>query len=155
MAGTAMGTIGVVGKATRATATVTTGTATAVTATGIASIASCAATRFMGGGLDEMMLGTLAGAMLGTLSLVLNQRASWGKMVQPLGAMLVAFTATTGATLFHAVDVDKALLGGLIVLVPGFTIAIAVRELVSGHTVAGIGIHVGHGILSAWAGPFS
>jgi len=100
-------------------------------------IASCAATRFMGGGVDEMLLGTLAGAMLGTLSLILGWREGWGKMIEPLGAMLVAFVTVVGSGLFEAVDADKALLGGLIVLVPGFTIAIAVRELVSGHTAAG------------------
>lgn len=100
-------------------------------------IASCAATRFMGGGVHEMLLGTLAGAMLGTLSLVLGLRGSWGKMVEPLGGMVVAVTAIVGSTLFVAVDVDKSLLGGLIVLVPGFSIAISVRELVSGHTAAG------------------
>lgn len=100
-------------------------------------IASCAATRFMGGGLDEMLLGTLAGAMLATLSLLLGRHPSSARMIEPLGAMLVAFTTVAGAGLFAAVDVDKALLGGLIVLVPGFSIAIAVRELVSGHTAAG------------------
>jgi uncharacterized membrane protein YjjP (DUF1212 family) len=100
-------------------------------------VASCAATRFMGGGVNEMLLGTLAGAMLGTLSLLLGLRASWGKMIEPLGAMIVAFTAIVGSTLFVTVDVDKSLLGGLIVLVPGFSIAISVRELVSGHTAAG------------------
>ena len=30
----------------------------------------------MGGGVNEMLLGTLAGAMLGTLSLLLDLRAS-------------------------------------------------------------------------------
>jgi uncharacterized membrane protein YjjP (DUF1212 family) len=100
-------------------------------------IASCAATRFMGGGVNEMLLGTLAGAMLGSLSLLLDLRASWGRMVESLGAMIVAFTTIVGSSLFLTVDVDKALLGGLIFLVPGFTIAIAVRELVSGHTAAG------------------
>ncbi len=100
-------------------------------------VASCAATRFMGGGVEEMLLGTLAGAMLGTLSLLLGLRATWSKMVEPLGAMAVAFTTTVGANLFTSVDVDKSLLGGMIVLVPGFTIAISVRELVGGHTAAG------------------
>ena len=41
-------------------------------------IAACASTRFMGGGIDEMLLGTLAGAMLGTLALFLGKRPSWG-----------------------------------------------------------------------------
>ena len=100
-------------------------------------IASCAATRFLGGGKDELLLGTMAGALLGTTSLLLSRRAAFTGLVEPLGAMIVALTAVLGAGLFPGVDVDKALLGGLIVLVPGFSIAIAVRELVSGHTTSG------------------
>jgi uncharacterized membrane protein YjjP (DUF1212 family) len=100
-------------------------------------VASCAATRFLGGGTEELLLGTLAGAMLGTLALLLRRRPSASLLFEPAGAMTVALTAVLGAQLFDAVDVDKALLGGLIVLLPGFSIAIAVRELMSGHTAAG------------------
>jgi uncharacterized membrane protein YjjP (DUF1212 family) len=111
-------------------------------------MASGAASAFFGGGLAEIALGSIAGALLGTLDLASTRFASIKRMFLPLAAALVALTATVLHPWFGNVDVDGATLGGIIVLVPGFSLTIGVSELVTNNTAAGVS-RLGSALMSA------
>ncbi len=101
-------------------------------------LASGAATRFFGGGWMEMALGALGGAVLGIISAVATSRQLNPRLIETLGSFSVALSIALVAPLLGPVDVNAAVFGGIIVLVPGFTIAIGVSELVTHHVTAGV-----------------
>jgi uncharacterized membrane protein YjjP (DUF1212 family) len=100
--------------------------------------AAFAAAFFYGGGLADMALGATAGATLALLHLARGHVPSLARLFEPLGAFLVAFTATALASAYGA-SANVATLAGLIVLVPGFSITVAATELATGHPVSGSG----------------
>lgn len=101
-------------------------------------VASCAAAFFYRGGWSEMLLGAAAGAALALTHLLARRAEALGRLFEPLGAFAVALTATLLAPRFGA-DGDLAILAGLVVLVPGFSITVAATELATGHPVSGSG----------------
>ena len=111
-------------------------------------MASGAAAAFFGGGLAEIALGSIAGALLGTFDQISARFTSIKRMFLPMAAALVSLTATILHPWFGAVDVDGATLGGIIVLVPGFSITIGVSELVTNNTAAGVS-RLGAALMSA------
>lgn len=100
--------------------------------------AAFAAAFFYGGSLRDMALSATAGAALALVNWAKGRFESLARLFEPLGAFVVAFTATALAGLFGA-SADIATLAGLIVLVPGFSITVAATELATGHPVSGSG----------------
>ncbi|MCG3163243.1 MAG: hypothetical protein JMDDDDMK_04628 [Acidobacteria bacterium] len=92
-------------------------------------LASAAASRFLGGGLKEIAVSALIGLITGLLSLLAGKYQSLGKVFE----FIVAFTASALAeSLTFAIGpyaVSNAMLAGLIVLMPGLTLTIALIEL--------------------------
>jgi len=100
-------------------------------------LASGGAARFFGGGWGEMLLATAAGFGLG-LTVFARARLTWLKrLFEPIGAFVVTMIVMAGVTLLPGTSADQAVLGGLIVLVPGFTLTVAVTELATRHLVSG------------------
>ena len=99
--------------------------------------ASGGAARFFGGGMAEILLATMTGLGLGVLALAGKYSATLNRLFEPLGGFIVALLATVGATFFATVSTDQATLGGLIILVPGFTLTVAVAELATRNLVSG------------------
>ena len=102
------------------------------------ALTSFAAARFFGGGLAEMQLAGLAGAVLGALYMLAGRFEALGRLFEPLGAMGVSATVYCAANVLQA-SPDIALLAGLVVLVPGFSLTIGATELAMKHPVSGIG----------------
>lgn len=98
---------------------------------------SAAAVNFFGGGLAETLLAGVSGLSLGLLYLLTETFVPLRRLFEPIGALLVSLTAVCLAQSFDA-SADLATLAGLIILVPGFSIAIGATELALKHPTSGI-----------------
>lgn len=101
------------------------------------AIASAAASRFFGAGPKELALVFVCGALIGAMSLM-SGRAPWlGRIFEPLAGVLVSLIATLGVLVVGPVSVPIVTVAGLIVLVPGFTLTVAVNELANRSLISG------------------
>jgi len=97
--------------------------------------------RFFGGGLLEIGAGAVIGALIGALSIAWP-RMTTGAPVFELLASAVAATVATGAAAIAAkqglaLSAYVAMLSGVVGLLPGFTLTVAVTELASRHLASG------------------
>ena len=100
-------------------------------------LASGAATRFLGGGLREIVAGTILGLIIGVLAALARRYAGIARVFEPLAAFIAAFLATGAGVLIGPLSVFIATLAGIIVLVPGLTLTVAMTELSTQHLLAG------------------
>lgn len=109
-----------------------------VAATAAASALACgAAARLFGGGLPEIGAAGLLGAMIAILGAQLETRRDAARLLCFIAAAAAAFGAAAWSRLAGPLDAPVATLGGLIVLVPGLTLTIAINELATRNLVAG------------------
>ena len=100
------------------------------------ALTSGAVTRFLGGGPREILVGGILGLVIGLLSLVAVRFAPMARVFEPLASFAAAFLAGAISHGFpHSVFI--ATLAGLIVLVPGFTLTVAMTELSTRHLASG------------------
>jgi uncharacterized membrane protein YjjP (DUF1212 family) len=99
--------------------------------------ASGSAARFFGGGWNEMAAAGAVGLVLGLLAAALGRSETGRRLFEPLGATAAAALATALAVVTGAVSAFVVTLAGLIVLVPGLTLTVALRELATRNLVAG------------------
>lgn len=109
---------------------------------GLATVAAYGATsaavaRFFDGGWPELTTAGAIGVAIGALA-ALSSRAVAGARVFELIASFLA-AALAAAAVHAGVDVSAqiATLAGLIVLIPGFTLTVAMHELATRHLVSG------------------
>ena len=106
-----------------------------ILAYGVTSAIVC---RILAGGLNEVVIAGLAGLMIGAISLA-SKRLPHGTHVFELVAafavslMVICVAAKSGLRL----SVPTATLGGVITLVPGLTVTVAMTELARRHLAAG------------------
>ena len=93
------------------------------------SLASAAASRFLGGGVKEIAASALIGLVIGLLSLLVGKYQSFGKVFEFMAAGAASALAGSFTFVFGAYAVSNATLAGLIVLMPGLTLTIALIEL--------------------------
>lgn len=101
------------------------------------SLASGAAARFLGGGLPEIGVAVVLGALTGILALWAARRPALDRVFEPVAAFTVAFLAALTAVTLGGFSVATATLGGLIVLIPGMTLTTAMSELATRHLSSG------------------
>ncbi|HKQ74655.1 MAG TPA: threonine/serine exporter family protein [Blastocatellia bacterium] len=126
-------------------------------------LASAAASRFLGGGLKEIAASALIGLMIGLMSMLAEKYQSVGRVFEFVAAGAASAMAGALTFIIGPFAVSNATLAGLIVLMPGLTLTIALIELstrnlssgtsrLSGAFVAflsiGFGVAVGGGIAS-------
>lgn len=92
-------------------------------------LASAASSRFLGGGLKEIAASAFIGLVIGLLSLLAEKRQSLGKVFEPLAAFAASALAGLLTFVIGPYAVSTATLAGLIVLMPGLTLTIALIEL--------------------------
>jgi uncharacterized membrane protein YjjP (DUF1212 family) len=107
----------------------------AITVTAFA-LTSGAATRFLGGGVPEIIVGTGLGLVIGLVSLLAVRYAAMARVFELVASLLAAFLASAISHIYPH-SVFTATLAGLIVLVPGFTLTIAMMELSTRHLSSG------------------
>lgn len=100
------------------------------------ALTSGAAARFFDGGLAEIVASIGLGLLVGSLVLVSGRSERVRRLATVLGGVIAATGATT---ISHAFDLFApiVILASLIVLLPGFTLTIAMNELALGHVVSG------------------
>jgi uncharacterized membrane protein YjjP (DUF1212 family) len=100
-------------------------------------IVSGAATQFLGGGAREIVVATVLGLGLGILALLVSGRPRLTRVFEPVAAFLVSAGAMGLARAAGPVSVLLATLGGLIVLLPGLTLTVAMSELATRNLASG------------------
>lgn len=100
-------------------------------------LASAAGSRFLGGGLKENAVSGAIGLVIGVLSLVAGRLSQLGRVFEPVAAFVASLLAASAGHWIGAYSVSNATLAGLIVLVPGFTLTVAMTELSTRHLVSG------------------
>ena len=105
---------------------------------------SAAAAHFFRGGWAEIVVAGVLGLAIGLLARAIAGRPVAGRLFDPLAATLAAAAATLAAVYWPAgllgspgLSAFTVLLAGLIVLVPGYTLTVAITELATRHLVGG------------------
>jgi uncharacterized membrane protein YjjB (DUF3815 family) len=96
-----------------------------------------AATQFLGGGGHEVAVAALLGLVLGVLALGTRGRPRLGRVFEPVAAFVVSAGALGLARAIAPLSVLIATLGGLIVLLPGLTLTVAMSELATRNLASG------------------
>jgi uncharacterized membrane protein YjjP (DUF1212 family) len=99
--------------------------------------ASGAVSVFLGGGRAELLVATLIGLATGLLALYAGPRPRVQRVFEPVVALMASIAAGTVARLWLPHSVYVSTLAGLIVLIPGFPLTVAVRELSTQHLASG------------------
>jgi uncharacterized membrane protein YjjP (DUF1212 family) len=99
--------------------------------------ASGAVSVFLGGGRAELVVATAIGLATGLLALYAGPRPRVQRVFEPLVALMASVVAGVVARLWLPHSVYVSTLAGLIVLIPGFPLTVAVRELSTQHLASG------------------
>ena len=100
-------------------------------------LGSAPAALFFGGGWREMALTAALGSLTGFLALLLGRSAGLARLVAPLAGTLVGGLAVVLAAAVPRVSPQVLTVAGLIVLLPGLRLVVAMNELATGNLVAG------------------
>ncbi|MBL4634271.1 MAG: threonine/serine exporter family protein [Kofleriaceae bacterium] len=98
---------------------------------------SAASALIMGGGYADMIVAGLSGVFVAVLALFLARRSAGGRLFEMSAAFVVGGIAHAGAVWFPGVSYNAAMLAGLITLVPGMTLTIAMTEIATRNLVSG------------------
>ena len=100
-------------------------------------LASSAASQFLGGGWKEIGASALLGLLIGVLSLLAGKYASLGRIFAPVAAVTASALAEMLTFVIGGYAASNVTLAGLIVLMPGLTLTIAMIELSTQHLSSG------------------
>jgi uncharacterized membrane protein YjjP (DUF1212 family) len=100
-------------------------------------VVSGAATQFLGGGGREVAVAAVLGLGTGLLALAVRGRPLLGRVLEPVAAFFVSAGALGLAQVAGPLSVLVATLGGLIVLLPGLTLTVAMSELATRNLASG------------------
>jgi uncharacterized membrane protein YjjP (DUF1212 family) len=99
---------------------------------------SASSARFLGGGGLEIVAAGGIGLMVGLLERLAAKVAPLGRVFVPLAAFLASLTAGLLSEWLPGLTVFLVTLAGLIVLLPGWTLTLAMTELATRHLLAGM-----------------
>jgi uncharacterized membrane protein YjjP (DUF1212 family) len=100
-------------------------------------VVSGAATHFLGGGLREIAVAAFLGLLVGVVARLTGSRPHFARVFEPVAAFLVSAGAIGLWHMAGPLNVLVATLGGLIVLLPGLTLTIAMAELSTRNLASG------------------
>jgi uncharacterized membrane protein YjjP (DUF1212 family) len=98
---------------------------------------SGAAARIFGGGLREMGAALAIGLVTGVLAEFVAGRGRGPKAFEPMAAAVSGLLAAAISWALLPLSVPTATLAGLIALVPGYTLTVALIEVTTGHLASG------------------
>lgn len=122
------------------------------------SIAAGFFTLLYGGNFRDFFVSLFIGALIEFLSIILNRIGTNTFFVNAIGGAAASFIALLSTSLGIGNNIDKIVIGSLMLLVPGLVITNAIRDTIAGDLVAGtsraaeafliaIAIAVGSGII--------
>ncbi len=100
-------------------------------------IASACASLFFGGGLEEMLATLLVGLVVGMLAIVSVRLRELARLVEFACGFVSALGAAVLASYVEPMNVKIVTLAGVIALVPGLSLTVAINELATRNLVAG------------------
>jgi uncharacterized membrane protein YjjP (DUF1212 family) len=100
------------------------------------AVASAGAARFFGGGPRDMAAAAVAGMLLGILERFITRAPTTARVFEAVAALAVSVAASVAASLAGC-SASVVTLAGLIVLVPGLTLTLAMSELATRHLASG------------------
>lgn len=109
-------------------------------------VTSAAVARLLDGGRLEMALAGMMGLTIGTLAQLARGRRTLEHLLDIAAAVACALLAALAARLVTSVSMSIATLAGLVVLLPGMALTIAMTELATGNLVSGVARLSGVGI---------
>ena len=101
------------------------------------ALAAGAAVRFFGGGWREIVATLAGGLVVGLWALLAGRFREAGRLFEPVGGMLMALVTAFAATWLAPLAQPLVTVAGLIVLVPGMTLTVAMNELATRNLVSG------------------
>ncbi|MCA9751581.1 MAG: threonine/serine exporter family protein [Gemmatimonadetes bacterium] len=101
------------------------------------AVASASAARFFGGGWRELAVAAASGGLVATITRLARRSPGRRRIAEPVSAFLVSALVVAAAHVMAPLSVPVATLAGLIVLLPGLTLTIAMTELSTRHLVSG------------------
>ncbi|MBP7587058.1 MAG: threonine/serine exporter family protein [Thermoanaerobaculia bacterium] len=100
-------------------------------------LASATSAVFLGGSLREVAVAGFVGLVTGLAAFLAERRPAAERLFVPFAAAFAAFTAAMVAAAAPPLSVYIATVAGLIVLLPGYTLTIALSELAAEHLSSG------------------
>ncbi|MEO8197337.1 MAG: threonine/serine exporter family protein [Thermoanaerobaculia bacterium] len=100
-------------------------------------LASATSAVFLGGSLREVAVAGFVGLVTGLAAFLAERRPAAERLFVPFAAAFAAFTAAVVAQTVPPLSVYIATVAGLIVLLPGYTLTIALSELAAEHLSSG------------------
>ncbi len=110
------------------------------------ALAAAAVARFLGGGVGEIGVAALVGAQTGIFALFAARRRDAARILEWLASFAAAAAAVAWALVLGPLVPAMAAVAGLIVLLPGLTLTVALTELATRHLVSGTARLAGAGL---------
>lgn len=101
------------------------------------ALAAGAAARLFGGGLREVGVAALSSLAIGVLDQLTRHRPITARVLEPAAALLTSALAVAAASVIGPLSVQVATLSGLIVLLPGLGLTVAINELATRNLISG------------------
>ena len=100
-------------------------------------VAAASTARLLGGGWREIAVATASSLIIGVLSALSSPFRSVARVVDAVGALASSALATLAAVYWAPVSVSVATLSGVVVLLPGLSLTVAMNELANRHLISG------------------
>ena len=100
-------------------------------------LTSAGAAVFFGGGLGELVLSFMVGALLGLLSVLASARPSLAQLYDTASAFTASFASLMLAAWLPGIDAQIVAIAGLVVLLPGLSLTLSLSEIATNHLVSG------------------
>ena len=110
------------------------------------ALAAATVARFLGGGLREIGVAALVGGQTGIVALVAARRREAGRILEWVASFAASAAAVGWALVFGPLVPAISAVAGLIVLLPGLTLTVALTELATRHLVSGTARLAGSGL---------
>jgi uncharacterized membrane protein YjjP (DUF1212 family) len=101
------------------------------------ALAAASAARLFGGGPREMGVAALSSFLIGVLERLTREKPVQARVLEPVAALMTSMLAVTAASVMGPLSVQVSTLSGLIVLLPGLGLTVAINELTTRHLISG------------------
>ncbi|MCP3138704.1 threonine/serine exporter family protein [Pyxidicoccus sp. QH1ED-7-1] len=101
------------------------------------TLAGGAAGRLFGGGLREVAVAALSSLLIGTLGALTRRQPTTARVLEPVAGIFSSALAVLAASVMGPLSVKVATVAGIIVLLPGLSLTVAINELATRHLISG------------------